>query len=191
MSEHDESGAPDKKLLAGLARERDPGPEVEERIVSALRGRGLIRTPGMRSRSWSRPAAAAAALALFAAGLGVGRNLASRAVAPPAEPRFALFLLRGAERVPQQANEEAARVAEYRAWARGLAGTGRFVSGEKLEDEAERLGGPEAGAPNPAEEIRGFFVISARNLGEALAIARKCPHLRHGGRILLRPIART
>ena len=192
MKEHDEADAPDELLLAGLAQGLDPGPEVEERIVSALRRRGLVRAPGVRSRSWSRlAAAAAAALALFAAGLGVGRGLASRVVASPAEPRFALFLLRGSERVPEPAEEEAARVAEYRGWARGLAGKGRFVSGEKLEDEARQLGSPQAGASSPAEEIRGFFVISARDFGEALAIARGCPHLRHGGRILVRPIART
>jgi hypothetical protein len=39
------------------------------------------------------------------------------------------------------------------------------------------------------EEIRGFFVISASDFQDALSVARSCPHLRHGGRILVRPIA--
>jgi hypothetical protein len=41
---------------------------------------------------------------------------------------------------------------------------------------------PTEGAP------RGYFVIRARDLAKAIAIARDCPHLKHGGWIALRPI---
>jgi hypothetical protein len=37
--------------------------------------------------------------------------------------------------------------------------------------------------------VRGFFIISAGSFEDALAVARGCPHLRHGGAILVRPIA--
>ena len=40
-----------------------------------------------------------------------------------------------------------------------------------------------------AEEVSGFFVIEAKDLDAAIAVARTCPHLRHGGRITVRAIA--
>jgi hypothetical protein len=192
MSERDdEMSEAQRRLSADLARELSPGPDVEDRIVAALRARGLIRTSWTRSRFAARLAAAAAGLALLAAGFAVGRASTPRPGEEPAQTRFALFLLRGAEALPENPVEEAGRVAEYRSWARGLAGAGRFVSGEKLEDRAEQIGAP-AGAVASAseEEVRGFFIISAESFDDALAIARQCPHLRHGGRILVRPIAR-
>jgi hypothetical protein len=193
MSERDdEAGEAQRRLSADLPRELSPRPEVEDRIVAALRARGLIRTAWTRSRLAARLAAAAAGLALLAAGFAVGRGSTPRPGDAPAEPRFALFLLRGSERLPENPGEEAGRVAEYRSWARGLAGAGRFVSGEKLEDRGEQIGAPGGAAASvPEEEVRGFFIISAENFEDALAIARQCPHLRHGGRILVRPIARV
>ncbi len=181
----DEAGPELREAISGLQREKTAPAAVEERVVSALRARGVIRRD--RGRRTRRVWLAAAAAGLLAAGFLLGRGFPPRPAPGSASPRFALFLLRGAESVPQRPEEEAARVAEYRAWARGLAGAGRLVTGEKLEDRGERIGGPSSAAP--AEEIRGFFVISASNFEDALAVARGCPHLRHGGRILVRPIA--
>ncbi len=191
MSETDDDVPPEhRRAFSKLDREASAPPALEERIVSALRARGVLRAAGPRSRAPVRLAATAAGLALLAAGFLAGRSFDLRP-APAPGPRFALFLLRGEERVPQRLEEEAGRVAEYRAWARGLAKSGRFVSGEKLEDRVEQLG-PAPGAAGEGaaeEEIRGFFVISASDFQDALSVARGCPHLRHGGRILVRPIA--
>ncbi len=196
MSEREEGGS-ETRALRELPRELAPRPELEERIVAALAGRGLVRVPrGGRGRIGRAAAAVAAGLLLMAAGVWIGRALPqgrARTIAPDASPRFVLFLLRGQE--SDRPEEEGARVAEYRAWARGLAASGRSVSGEKLDDREERLGAP--GAPGaaaavaPEEEIRGYFVISAASLDDALAVARACPHLRHGGKIVVRPIAAT
>jgi hypothetical protein len=38
------------------------------------------------------------------------------------------------------------------------------------------------------DQPRGYFVISARDADEARRIAATCPHLRHGGRIVLRRV---
>ena len=184
----DEMSPAQREAFAGLPRESPAPAAVEERIVSVLRARGAIRPD--RGRATRRVWLAAAAAGLLAAGFLLGRGFPPRPATAPASPRFALFLLRGAESVPQRPEQEAARVAEYRAWARGLARAGRLVTGEKLEDRSERLGGsPYPAAPAGEEEIRGFFVISASGFEDALAVARGCPHLRHGGRILVRPIA--
>ena len=198
MSEREEGGSEmEARALRELPRELAPRPELEERVVAALAGRGLVRVPrGGRGRIGRAAAAVAAGLLLMAAGVWIGRALPqgrARTIAPDASPRFVLFLLRGQE--SDRPEEEGARVAEYRAWARGLAASGRSVSGEKLDDREERLGAPgapvAAAAVAPEEEIRGYFVISAASLDDALAVARACPHLRHGGKIVVRPIAAT
>ncbi len=191
MNETDDVPPEHRRAFSELDREAPAPPALEERIVSALRSRGMLRVAGPRFRAPVRFAAAAAGLILLAAGFLAGRSFDLRRGAPTPGPRFALFLLRGEERVPRRPEEEAGRVAEYRAWARGLAKSGRFVSGEKLEDRVERLGPARGAAAEGAaeEEIRGFFVISASDFQDALSVARGCPHLRHGGRILVRPIA--
>jgi hypothetical protein len=42
--------------------------------------------------------------------------------------------------------------------------------------------------PTP-DEARGLFVILAPNEQAALAIAETCPHLKYGGRMVLRPMS--
>jgi hypothetical protein len=81
-------------------------------------------------------------------------------------------------------------VTEYKAWARREAGAGRLIEGEKLEPQALVLGAPADGQAG-SRAVAGFFVIAARDDAEALAIARGCPHLAHGGRVVVRRIART
>ncbi|HTO76926.1 MAG TPA: YciI family protein [Thermoanaerobaculia bacterium] len=198
MSEREEGWSEmEVRALKELPRELSPRPELEQRIVAALAERGLVRARRSgRGRLGRAAAAVAAGLLLVAAGIWIGRTLPpgrARTTAPDTSPRFVLFLLRGQE--SDRPEEEGARVAEYRAWARGLAASGRSVSGEKLDDREERLGAD--GAPVAAaaaaseEEIRGYFVVSAASLDDALAVARGCPHLRHGGRIVVRPIVPT
>jgi hypothetical protein len=198
MSEREEGGNEmEARAFGELPRELAPPSELEERVVAALAGRGLVRGQRRgRERIGRAAAAVAAGLLLMAAGVWIGRALPegrAGTIAADASPRFVLFLLRGQE--SDRPEEEGARVAEYRAWARGLAASGRSVSGEKLDDCEERLGAPgalvAAAAAAPEEEIRGYFVISAVSLDDALAVARGCPHLKHGGRIVVRPIAAT
>jgi hypothetical protein len=42
----------------------------------------------------------------------------------------------------------------------------------------------------PAGDVaRGFFIIVADDEQAALAIAETCPHLKYGGRVVVRPIS--
>jgi RNA polymerase sigma-70 factor (ECF subfamily) len=172
----------ERSALDRLDREMTPPPDAEERIVAALAARGML---GKRRRllrgPW--PWLLAAAAALFGAGLSVGRR--EGAATRPAPPsRFVLFLFDEGERGGGD------RVAEYKAWARGI-GSGRYVAGEKLKPGGlwltDGASGPAADA-GPSEKMGGYFVIEAADLAGALAVARSCPHLRHGGRILVRHI---
>jgi hypothetical protein len=79
---------------------------------------------------------------------------------------------------------EAQLVDEYRRWAQGLSAGGRYVTGERLDDAVVSVG-PSVIAP----ALRGFFVLSAADFDEAVALARACPHATRGGQVIVRPIA--
>jgi len=93
---------------------------------------------------------------------------------------------KAAERAAREAEEEAARVEEYSSWARAQAGSGSLLAGEKLKDEERVLSAP--GAHEGPTRATGYFVVAAPDLEGAVAVARTCPHLRHGGGIVVRPI---
>ena len=168
--------------VASLSREIAPDPVVEERVVARLRDGGLLRADTSRWRQW----AAAAAVLIFAAGVGVGRFSARPAASENHESRFLLLLSGGPEGLPVE--EEERVVAEYGAWALTLRQQGRYVSGERLGEA--RTAVPDGMAPN-AEDVRGFFIISAGSFDEATDVARSCPHARRGGRVTVRPIEPT
>lgn len=168
--------------VSGLAREFPPRAALEERTVGALANQGLLQRSTVRRPRWWQMAAAAA---LFVAGVAIGR--ASSPEVRPAtgdgSPRF-LFLLHGGP-TGQTDEQEAAVVTEYGAWAGSLRREGRAVSGERLGDRRAIV--PDVDLPD-VDGLRGYFLISARDFDEALAVARECPHARRGGQIVVRPI---
>ena len=71
------------------------------------------------------------------------------------------------------------------------------MSGEKLAATARLIdaAGSRASAlarePEGAGTLSGLFIVSAEHVEEASAIARSCPMLRYGGRVVVRPIKPT
>lgn len=200
-----------------LDPEIDPPPHLKRRVERSLRSRSLLAArPTDRMPAWFRIAGAAAAAVLLVAGgfwlgalaAGAGDD-AGRLVTEPgrdgeptaaetrSEARYVLLLYEGDDFRPSV--DEDALVAEYRDWAVGLARRGAVVTGEKLGDAAtliEAPGGesvviPDGDHGSALGRLGGYFVISAADRAEALAIARTCPHLRHGGRIVVQPIIPT
>jgi len=158
-----------------------PYPEsLEERTVSRLRAEGRF---GPRRSALSVWAAAAALAAAF----GAGWIAARRGTAPDDRTaRFVLLLYEGRD---FDGGPPGNRVGEYRHWAAALRRSGVAVSGEKLAPEIRAL--PPASLPAGEERLAGFFIVGARDIGSAEAIARECPHLRHGGWIVVRPVVGT
>lgn len=185
-----------RDALRALPAETRPPAHLEERVVAALRASGRLATAssdrgsGGRRRgtaeAWLRRAAAAIVLVL--AGAAMGRLTAPPAIGSPtgaaATSDYLLLLYGGESATPA---EEADRVAEYGAWAGRQAEANRLVSAEKLQAAAIVLG-PSPGAGAVSSEPSGFFVIRAESVDAAVAIARDCPHLRHGGTVVVRPI---
>ena len=107
------------------------------------------------------------------------------------KPRFLLLLYDSSNpAATPTAAQKAAIVAEYSAWARSLASEGLLVAAEELSASSPEWYGGSVRTVDGAR-IGGFFLIRARDLSEARQIAERCPHLRHGGRIELRPIQPT
>jgi len=173
-------GAGEDRVREALAREGPYPASLEERTVSRLRAEGRFGPRRVPLARWA--AAAVLAALVFAGGWAAGRSRRADA----GGPRFALLLYEGRDFDRGVGGD---RASEYRAWAVSLRRSGVDVTGEKLSPASREI--PEA-APHPDEErLAGFFVVGARDLDAAEAIARSCPHLRHGGRIVVRPIVAT
>ena len=187
--DEDELTDAEGSALAGLPAESALPAGLEDRVVQALRARGLVAR-GRRgpSRGWQATAAAT----LFLCGMGTG--LVARRPAPPptglpAGPNYLLLLYPGPGYVVGDAADEARRVVEYGEWAGRLHREGRLLGAEKLGGEALVL---EAGRlAASGEGPQGYFLVRARSLEEAQDIARACPHLGHGGRVTVQVVDPT
>lgn len=87
-----------------------------------------------------------------------------------------------------------ATIARYSNWAQSLGEQGKYVSGEKLADDAGRVlrtvNGDMIVSDGPYSETKdvvgGYFIIRAADYAEAEEIARSCPHAERGRPIEIR-----
>jgi hypothetical protein len=179
--EPDEQLTPEERsALAALPQTLDPPPQLDQRIERALRQRRLV---GPARSVWLLRVAAAAAIALAFAGGWSAHAWTAADGRETESPRYMLLLF-GAESAP---GEESRRVEEYRAWAASVASSGAHVSGEKLADRQFVFGPLQE--PARGDQPLGFFIISAPDDRAAAAVVQTHPHLKHGGRVVVRPIA--
>lgn len=177
--------------LDSLRKELSPPAELEERIVSHLNRRKLIRHHHRdRFLTFQRVVAAAACILFFLAGTlyqkaKIGKQSSAVSMS---ESTFVLFLLEDdSYQDAQGMQQQQERISAYRDWAIGLRKQGIPVSGTKLHDEQTYLG-KAIEEERGQEQISGYFLIDATSAEQALAIARNCPHLRYGGKIEVRRV---
>jgi hypothetical protein len=189
----DELSPEEKGKFAALSRERFPAASLEERIVSALKTRQLIRASPVPPM-WTMPRLAgafAAMLVFLALGFGLGKWQGGVSPQQARHNMFVLFLYD----LPETPPDDVSKVAEYGNWARVISMSKRIITGEKLEEGGRLLRNVqgqleirelrEAGEPNV---LGGYFLIEAENYDEAIKVAASCPHLKYGGLIELRQI---
>lgn len=155
-----------------------PPAELKERVTTSLRTAGVLSHPP----HWSRiPLALAAGLALFVAGTQVSRPVPG---SENDDPTFALMLYEDAAFQPTITPAEI--VSEYTAWAGALAERGELVLAEELDPVVQMAGADAPPSAEPLGLLTGIFVVHAADREAALELARNHPHLRHGGRIVVR-----
>jgi hypothetical protein len=177
------------KALADARRDETPPAEMEDRILAALKTAGLVRPPHRPMRTRLLVATAIAASLLAGVWIGVEYRRPS-----PGQSAFLLLLYEDAAFDARHRTEFPRLEAEYTAWLRGLERSGHAVMGEKLA-----WGGADLSPNQPAmllpdtpsdSTAHGFFIILADDESSAIRVAETCPHLKYGGRIVVRPIAR-
>lgn len=181
---NDEHWTPEElERLRAARTDAVPPHDLEDATVAALRHRGLV---ARRRNAFQRKAIAAAAALTVAAALvlAVGWSVMHKAAppVPSSSPRFVLLLYAGADPI---AGAPDTRRQEYAQWARDMSSRGIAISGEELAEDAREIG---AGGRPAGDLPRGFFVVSAADVEAAERIASTCPHLRYGGRIVVKRI---
>jgi hypothetical protein len=169
--------------LATLLRQSPPS-DLERRVIGRLLTAGLLarRRAPVAHRSWLL----AAGLALLLVGFGLGRWQPPSSNAGPMT-RYLLLLHEDESFQPDRAPFP--HRAEVGRWARRLQRAGELIEGDRLGLQGN-LVTPNGAATGlaPGDVISGFFVVRAVSDERALAIARTCPHLTHGGYVELRRI---
>jgi len=190
--------ATESTLLRSLAQGPQPSPGLEDRVVSELKRRGLVRAQGGAVMKAVRIVGIAAGLAVtFAGGMVAGRREASsgRLKQPAAAAQGEQFmLLMFSRKAPAGARPaEPAIISEYRDWARARQAEGRLVGADKLSAVTRVVTRHEgqtsiAKSAETDRALGGYFTITARHVDEAVEIAQTHPHLKYGGEVEVRPI---
>jgi hypothetical protein len=146
------------RAFAELPREREPDPELEERVVRK------VFAP-RRRWAWGTIVAAAAAAVLL---LVIARP-GSRP--QPVGQTYVLLLSPGPAYRDPPPGHMGERRAEYARWADSLSRLGKLDVGGRLEGEGL---------------TDGLFIIRAANDSDAARIAATCPHIKYQGYIEVR-----
>ena len=175
----------ERDTLRSLKLEMQPPDRVEGAVRNLLRRDGFFAAPPWQVWRWLAIASCSFAVVMTVALMS---SLGSRTGSGPSavSPRFMMLLYAGDSGVT---GTDSDRRREYEAWAREVASRGVAISGEELASEGIDVApGWSGNKLAPLTEPRGYFVISARDADSAKQIAATCPHLRHGGGIVIRRI---
>jgi hypothetical protein len=152
--------------FTSIPREITPPAGLDRKIARELRRQGLLQ----RRRLLPYLAAAAAVMAVIA----VWQVRPAKT-----SPNYILLLYES----PQF---HGGNRAEYGQWARQMRPL--IAGGEELGTTELMMAGSNTPLPNSTPKLAGYFLIDAADDASATRVARACPHLRHGGAVVLRKI---
>jgi hypothetical protein len=109
-----------------------------------------------------------------------------------------MFIFQGGQRMNNQSPEEMqAHMGKWMAWIEKLNKAGQYVSGEPLLPGGKLVSGRKGTSVTDGpytegkEVVGGFFVITARDLNEAVDISKECPGLEVGGSVQVRQVMKV
>jgi hypothetical protein len=131
--------------------------------------------------------------------LTLSRSTIERRITPTKELEMQYLLLiyaNEAEMAGRTASAIASMTAEYTDFTKGIIKAGQFKAGDRLKPTSSATtvrvrNGQMAATDGPFAETReqlgGYYLIEAKNLDEAIAIAARIPGAKHGS-IEVRPV---
>lgn len=159
-----------------------PPPELERRVIEAVRRAGGLHPAGR----WNSPVRMAAAAVFFLiAGFAGGAFWQSASDAPASTSTDRWMLLVADDAAPAAGGDT--RAAEYGAWMRDMATRGVRITGAELAPGGRvvaSLGGE--GTRSPLALAGGYFIVDDVTEEEAVALAAASPHVRYGGTIVVK-----
>ena len=147
-----------------LPRESAPPPELRMQVAAQLRDARLLR-------SRRRPAVAIAAIV---AAIALAATFFMLRGPSPTKANYILLLY-------ESEHFQGGNRAEYSRWAQQMRPS--IVGGEELDSKTLL-----AVTGAPPQQPAGYFLIAAPDDATAERVARECPHLRHGGTVVLKRI---
>lgn len=106
-----------------------------------------------------------------------------------------MFLFRGTEMQRSLSPEQMQEVAgQMMAWFKRLADQGKVLAGSPLDNSGKVVSGKNgrvvADGPfaEAKEAVGGYFLLHVDTMEEAVALAKECPLLAHGGKVEVRQV---
>ena len=109
--------------------------------------------------------------------------------------KFMLIFHGGSDVAPEMRAPEAmqAHMQKWFAWIEELRKEGRYAGGEALEPKGKYVSGPkkivtDGPFAEGKELIGGYFIIEAKDMGDALNVANGYPDFQFNGKVEVRPV---
>jgi hypothetical protein len=108
-----------------------------------------------------------------------------------------ILILRGGDTHIQTANYDSKEVKEYLqswiTWQQGLSEKGILVGGDPLQTTGKQVNGKNKVVTDgpfiqAKEMVGGYLIINAKDISEAVEIAKGCPIFKENGKVEVRPI---
>ncbi len=94
--------------------------------------------------------------------------------------------------INKTSEEQQASIKEYMSWIEDFAKTGNYLSSDPIEPEGRFItsSGVKSDGPfiEPKDALSGYVLIKAENIETAVEFGKKCPSIKSGGAIEVRPL---
>lgn len=106
-----------------------------------------------------------------------------------------MFIFFGGDASHLSPQEQEAHMQKWFAWVEKLKNEKRYAAGEALMPGGKSVSGPKKTVTDgpfaeAKEVVGGFFVITAKDLDEAVKIAKDCPDYNLGGTVEVREVVK-
>lgn len=171
----------DQRLFDQLEKELQPPAHIEDQLVNQLKFEGHIKESKMNNIG-KIIIGIAASILLFLGGTWYGKSSTNQITITP-EMGYMLLLHEDERFTPGEPME---MFEEYAAWMENTFARGVKITGQELANEAVLI---RKGAPNVNQgdetDVRttGYFILEAKSLEEAIAVAQDNPHVKYGGTV--------